>query len=83
MPDETDPEWLSPLLLLGVCTSCIGLAGAGALVVAVAGAFWANVLVGVAVASLIGGWMVLGNPFRDREACEVEAGTGEAGEARD
>lgn len=81
MPGVDDPEWLSPLLLIGICTSCVGLAGAGALAVAVAGAFWANVLVGAAVAALVVGWMVLGNPFRDRSACEVEAR--EPGDGRD
>lgn len=77
MPDADDPRWLSPLLLLGVCTSCVGLAGAGALAVATLGAFWANALVGLGVAGLVGGWMYFGNPLRDGEACEVDAGASE------
>lgn len=80
VPDvEIDgPEWLSPLLLLGICTSCIGLAGAGALAVAVLGAFWANAVVGVGVAGLVGGWLYFGNPLRERDTCEVEPGTSES-----
>lgn len=81
VPDADDPAWLSPLLLIGICTSCIGLAGAGALAVAVAGAFWANVLVGLGVAGLVLGWLAVGNPFRDRTASEVEAP--ETGDGRD
>lgn len=77
MPDVDGPEWLSPLLLIGVCTSCIGLAGAGALAVGLLGAFWANLAVGALVATLVGGWFLVGNPFRERDACEVEPGDGE------
>lgn len=64
MSDVDGPEWLSPLLLLGVCTSCIGLAGLGAGAVAVAGAFWANVGVGFLALGLFLGWLAFGNPLR-------------------
>lgn len=72
-PDVDGPEWLSPLLLLAICTSCVGLAGAGVAVVAVAGAFWANVGVGLLALGLFLAWLAYGNPFR-REACEVGPG---------
>lgn len=72
MPDAEDPEWLSPLLVVALCTSCVGLAAAGALVVGLAGAFWGNVLVGVAAGAVVGGWLLVGNPFRDRRRGQDE-----------
>lgn len=77
MPDVDGPEWLSPLLLVGICTSCVGLAGLGAGMVAVAGAFWANVGVGLLVLGLFLAWLAYGVPGRDRDTCEVEPGDGQ------
>lgn len=75
VPDVDGPEWLSPLLLIGICTSCVGLAGVGAAAVAVAGAFWANVGVGVLALALFLGWLARGNPLRSG-ACEPGEGPG-------
>lgn len=77
MPDaDVDgPEWLSPLLLVAICTSCIGLAGIGAGLVLVAGAFWANVGVGVLALGLFVAWLARGSPLRDRGASEAGAGS--------
>lgn len=82
MPDVDGPEWLSPLLLVGICTTCVGLAGIGAAAVAVAGAFWANVGAGVLALGLLVAWLARGSPIRDRGAREVEPdpGSGKAEE---
>lgn len=76
MTDVDGPEWLSPLLLVALCTSCVGLAAAGAILVGVAGAYWANVGVGVVAGGLFAAWITRGFGLLGKEdGREVDAGT--------